>query len=167
LSCLLNTASHTINAGIYTLMWGHNMRTGSLTRPVLSCLSDRAQTGIKYSLKSVHVNLPFPIRTPSNSLVHFLSNSPPLYSCYVPQEREQRDREDVSGVAIATCPSVSQCGINIATATESCSFQPRCRHSCFLLRLFICSALQARYEVRSCVQTSLEARLCSFMLSCA
>jgi hypothetical protein len=160
LSCLLNTSSHTVNAGIYTLIWGHNMRTGSLTRHVLSCLSDRTQIGIIYSLKSVHVNAPFPIRTPSNSLTHFLSNSPPLYSCSVPQERTAG-----SGGREWRCHSDMSVRLTVRNQYCYCYCHGEMQLPASLPLLLLSGPpVHARYEVRSCIRTSLEACLCAFIL---
>ena len=109
---------------------------------------------IKYSLKSVRVNLPpapFIIRSHIFCPFYLPHFPPPQYFCYIQKKMVNSVGRDVRGVTIATCPSVrpstSQYGINIATTGVRCSFQ----HHCYVAPCISCLSLLFLIHFNICV----------------
>jgi len=111
-------------------------------RRVHTGLNDKIQAGssqIEYEMCPRQS----PTCTLYNSLTYFLSilPPPPQYFCYIQEKMVNSVGRDVSGVTIATRPSVrpstSQYGINIVTTGARCSFQ----HHCYVAPCISCLSL--------------------------
>jgi len=127
--------------------------TASTERHAHTALNDKIQAGSN-QIQSEICQRQSLTRTLYNSPTHFLSILPPSpqYFCYIQEKMVISVGRDVSGVTIATCPSVrpstSQYGINIATTGERCSFQ----HHCYVAPCISCLSLLllVQFHIRVC-----------------
>ena len=126
--------------------------TASTERHAHTALTDKIQAGWN-RVQSEICQRQSPTRTLYNSPTHFLSILPPYpqYFCYIQEKMVISVGRDVSGVTIATCPSVcpstSQYGINIATTGVRCSFQ----HHCYVAPCISCLSLLLLVHFHICV----------------